>query len=227
MRILHILIAGVLLFVFLSKDMQLIDLILETNLIWAGAVLLFFTGLMFGRLSTRLNAPGNTVKLAGWGLFVSVILALVEYTTEWRQDTVLTRNQTVVLTAAALEPAIEHIIRAEDGLFRTKARINGAPVEAMLDTGASVVLLTYEAARSAGLDVENLVFDVEVMTASGPLNIAEVTLENIAVGRIVLHGVEAAISPRGQRHSNLLGASFLSRLGSAEFSETKAILKKR
>ncbi|MCP5075633.1 MAG: TIGR02281 family clan AA aspartic protease [Rhodobacteraceae bacterium] len=227
MRVVHFIIAGFLLFVFLRRDMQLGDLILDTNLIWAGAAALFLTGLMIGRYSAAKKEDRNTVKLAGWGLFVCIILGLVEYTTEWRQSSVLRQNQQVILSAAAVEPVVEHIIRAQDGLFRTKAQINGVPIPAMLDTGASVVLLTYEAARKTGIDVDNLEFTVPVVTASGPLQIAKVTLDTVKVGQILLRDVEAAVSPKGQQHSNLLGTSFLSRLKSAEFSDTRVILKKR
>ncbi|MCP5088175.1 MAG: TIGR02281 family clan AA aspartic protease [Rhodobacteraceae bacterium] len=227
MRVLHFVIAGLLLFVFLRRDMQLVDLILDTNLIWAGALALFFIGLMIGRYSIKRKDNSDTFKLAGWGLFICLILGLVEYSTEWRQNNVLRQNQEVILSAAAFEPVIVHVIRAKDGLFRTKAKINGVATPAMLDTGATLVLLTYEAAEKAGLAVDDLKFDVPVVTASGPLRVAHVTLDTVRVGQIVLRDVEAAVSPKGQVHSNLLGTSFLSRLKSAEFTDARVILKKR
>jgi aspartyl protease family protein len=82
----------------------------------------------------------------------------------------------------------------------------------MLDTGASSVVLTHEAARAAGLPLEVLSYSVSVDTANGRSRAAPVTLDSLAVGGIVERAVPALIAQPGQLRTNLLGMTFLNRL---------------
>ena len=93
--------------------------------------------------------------------------------------------------------------------------------------GASLVLLNHATALAAGVDVDKLNFEEPVQTASGQLTVARVMLEEVSVGPIELHAVEAAITPPGREHSNLLGASFLAKLESATFRADRATLQQR
>jgi aspartyl protease family protein len=102
------------------------------------------------------------------------------------------------------------------GSFSIGAQVNGARVPMALDTGASSVVLTQEAARAAGLPLELLAYTVNVDTANGRARAAPVTLERLAVGGIVERSVPALIAQPGQLHTSLLGMSFLNRLESWE-----------
>lgn len=98
--------------------------------------------------------------------------------------------------------------------------------KANLDTGASLVLLNYETATAAGIETDTLDYNTPVRTASGLLDIATVTLSEIRIGtRIVATEVEAAVTPKGLDHSNLLGSSFLSQLDGATIANGQVILK--
>ncbi len=227
MRFLHILIAVVLLAVFLRPDTQLLDIVLETHLIWSGGAALFLIGLLFGRFSARWSTPDNSGKIAALGLVVVLLLGLVEYSTEWRKSTILANNQTVTLSAASAESVNSHFIKGKAGLFRTRARVNGIPADMLVDTGATLVLLTWETAQNIGIDMGELVFDEPVISATGSLEIALVTLAELAVGNISLRNVAAAVAPKGQSQSNLLGGSFLSRLDSVVFKNNAAVLRQR
>ena len=68
----------------------------------------------------------------------------------------------------------------------------------VLDTGASSVVLTHDAAVAAGLPVEMIHYTVSVDTANGRAQAAPVTLDRIAVGSIVERQVPALIAPPGQ-----------------------------
>ena len=227
MRYLHILIAAVLLLIFLRPDVQLVDLIVNTNILLASGCALLLFGVLIGQITSGHKPAYNTGKMAFWGVVVAVLLGMVEFTTEWTRKIALADNQTVVLSAASVETASVHITSTDEGLFRTKAEINGQDIDVLLDTGASLVLLNYLTADEIGLDPENLTFSVPVVTASGTMNIAEVTLPSVTVGNIVIPDVAAAVSPAGQIHSNLLGGSFLSRLDTAEFRGDRVILKQK
>ncbi|MBV1864480.1 MAG: TIGR02281 family clan AA aspartic protease [Rhodobacteraceae bacterium] len=226
MRVLHIVIAISLLAVFLRPDTQLKDIVLKADMIWSGGAALLLIGILLGRFSARWPTPKNTLKMAGLGLIVVPLLGLVEYSVEWRRSLTLAQNQTVVLSAAAVESVSSYIVQARDGLFRTKALVNGTSVEMLIDTGATVVLLTYETAQKIGIDVAKLDFSEPVISAAGALEIANITLDHLSIGDISLNNVQAAVSPKGQSHSNLLGASFLSRLDGAVFTGDQVVLRK-
>ena len=95
----------------------------------------------------------------------------------------------------------------------------------VLDTGASAVVLTQEAAKAAGLPLEVLAYNVNVDTANGRTRAAAVTLDRLAVGGIVERSVPALIAQPGQLRTNLLGMSFLNRLESWEVRGDKLIMR--
>ena len=108
------------------------------------------------------------------------------------------------------------VVRGRRGDFAVAAHINGAKVPMVIDTGATSVVLTQEAARAAGLPIEVLDYSVNVDTANGRTRAAPVTLARLAVGNLTEHDVPALVVQRGQLHNNLLGMSFLNRLDSWE-----------
>jgi aspartyl protease family protein len=109
--------------------------------------------------------------------------------------------------------------------FSLSTQVNGAPVSMVLDTGASSVVLTQEAAKAAGLPLEVLSYNVTVDTANGRTRAAAVTLDRIGVGGIVERSVPALIAQPGQLRTSLLGMSFLNRLESWEVRGDKLIMR--
>jgi aspartyl protease family protein len=95
----------------------------------------------------------------------------------------------------------------------------------VLDTGATSVVLTLEAAKAAGLPLEVLAYNVNVDTANGRTRAAAVTLDRLAVGSITERSVPALIVPAGQLRSNLLGMSFLNRLESWEVRGDRLMMR--
>jgi len=109
--------------------------------------------------------------------------------------------------------------------FSLSTQVNGAPVSMVLDTGASSVVLTQEAAKAAGLPLEVLSYNVTVDTANGRTRAAAVTLDRIGVGGIVERSVPALIAQPGQLRTSVLGMSFLNRLESWEVRGDKLIMR--
>jgi aspartyl protease family protein len=108
------------------------------------------------------------------------------------------------------------IARGQSGEFSLLAKINGVNAPMVIDTGATSVVLSYETAKAAGLPLELLEYDVDVETASGHTKAARLTLDRLAIGKLVERSVPALVAPRGQMKTNLLGMSFLDRLESWE-----------
>lgn len=117
--------------------------------------------------------------------------------------------------AEAREPADDGVrsvrLRAErNGHFFVVAKVNGVPVRFMVDTGATVVALSGEDARRAG--VRSGRRDLEThWTANGSVRVAPVRLREVAVGSILIREVDAVVNERMDGVS-LLGMSFLRRL---------------
>lgn len=228
MRWVYLAIAAILGIVFLRADVQLVDLVLNANLKWSAIAAVFLVGLLVGQIIRKFQPDSKTLKYAGWGVFVTLVLGLLEYSVEWQRDIVLADNQTVILTAASVEAVSQHYITAKRGLFLTDASFNTAHADALIDTGASIVLVNYATAKAAGIDVDALKFTTPVTTASGPLKIAQITLDEIRLGNtIVARNVPAAVTPKGLSHSNLLGGSFLLQMDQTVVRKDQMILSQR
>jgi clan AA aspartic protease (TIGR02281 family) len=124
---------------------------------------------------------------------------------------------------AASKRAVQ-IERAQNGEFALQARINGSIAPMVIDTGATSVVLTYETAKAAGLPLEMLEYDVDVETAGGHTKAARLTLDRLAIGKLVERSVPALVVPRGQMKTNLLGMSYLNRLESWEVRADRLML---
>jgi aspartyl protease family protein len=133
---------------------------------------------------------------------------------------------TPVHAPAAGVPA--RLPKAADGHFWAEAMIDDGQqsraVRLMVDTGASVVALTRADAARLGLKLEPSDFSGTVVTASGPVRAAPVSLQAVAVAGARVERVEALVVEHGLPHS-LLGMSYLGRLSS--FSATPAALTLR
>jgi aspartyl protease family protein len=125
---------------------------------------------------------------------------------------------------AASAPRAVQIARGQGGEFALQAKINGVAAPMVIDTGATSVVLTYETAKAAGLPLELLEYDVDVETAGGHTKAARLTLDRLAIGKLVERSVPALVVPHGQMKTNLLGMSFLDRLESWEVHPDKLML---
>ena len=117
------------------------------------------------------------------------------------------------------------ISRGQAGEFGLQAKINGVNAPMVIDTGATSVVLTYETAKAAGLPLELLEYDVDLETAAGHTKAARLTLDRLAIGKLVERSVPALVVPHGQMKTNLLGMSFLDRLESWEVRADSLMLR--
>jgi aspartyl protease family protein len=120
---------------------------------------------------------------------------------------------------------IVQISRGQGGEFALRATINGVHAPMVIDTGATSVVLTFETAKAAGLPLELLDYNVDVETAGGHTKAARLTLNRLAIGKLVERSVPALVVPRGQMKTNLLGMSFLDRLESWEVRADSLMLR--
>ena len=126
--------------------------------------------------------------------------------------------------AAARGRAVQ-LARGETGDFQIATEVNGKRVPMVLDTGATAVVLTHDAAKAAGLPLEMIKYTVNIDTANGRTHAAAVTLDRIAIGGILEKSVPALIAQPGQLKTSLLGMSFLNRLQSWEVRGDRLLLR--
>jgi aspartyl protease family protein len=116
-------------------------------------------------------------------------------------------------------------VRADpNGHFVFDASINGRPVTMMADTGATVVVLSFEDAEKLGLSPRSLDFSGAAKTANGIARVAPLTLDRVRIDDITLHDVPAAVAERGALSINLLGMSFLSKLSRFQMKGSELVL---
>lgn len=113
-----------------------------------------------------------------------------------------------------------------DGHYRVEARINGVRERLLIDTGASMVLLPYEAIHEFGIDPDTLDYSTPVTTANGQSTVASVTIDVIRIGPIEVFDVPAAVAQPGRLKMGLLGMSFLDKLEETSFRGDRLILRK-
>jgi len=114
------------------------------------------------------------------------------------------------------------IPKAQDGHFWANATVNSHAVHFLVDTGATVVVLTQADAQRLGFDLSSLTYDRKVITAMGATQAARVTLASVGVGESTVHNVDALIIPQGG--TSLLGMSYLGRLSRIEATPSSLVL---
>ena len=160
-------------------------------------------------------------------IWLAIVLALaVGYTYRFELREVADRVMAEFVPGhAATRGRTVQVARGQGGNFMVVTQVNGARLPMILDTGASSVVLTHEAAKAAGLPLEVLSYSVTVDTANGRARAAPVTLQTIGVGGIVEREVAALIAQPGQLRQSLLGMSFLNRLEGWEVRGDRLVLR--
>lgn len=111
------------------------------------------------------------------------------------------------------------------GHYFANAEINGRPVDVLVDSGASIVALSYDDAQRAGVLVRDSDFTQRVNTANGVARVAPVMLDRVSIGNITVRNVPAAVTERGSLGTSLLGMSFLGRLQRVDMRAGTLILQ--
>ena len=115
------------------------------------------------------------------------------------------------------------IERGYSGHFYTVAEVNDEPIRFVVDTGASVVALTQEDARRAGVAFDPGAFAVVAQGASGAVRGQEVVLRDVALdGKRVAEVHAVVLEGLGV---SLLGQNYLRHLDTVSISGDRMTLR--
>jgi aspartyl protease family protein len=170
-----------------------------------------------------------------WAIWVLVgtLLAVARILPQLTAPSQPQGNQVAAVQAPAPTPAQKpgsgpketEIVPDSRGHHRTFATVAGRNFQVLVDTGASLVVLTEMDASNMGFRPRPHEFTVPLATANGSIRGARYRIDSLKVGAITLHNVDAVVLPRGALQISLLGQSFLRRLASYEVKAGRLILR--
>jgi len=117
-------------------------------------------------------------------------------------------------SSATSAPSGRRVVIDQDmrGHFTASFKLNGRAVDAMVDTGATLVAINLSTARRAGVKVAASDFTREVNTANGKAKAAVARIDKLQIGKITVEDVDAVVLEDKALQGTLVGMSFLSRL---------------
>jgi aspartyl protease family protein len=111
------------------------------------------------------------------------------------------------------------------GHFFTEGAVNGGQQRFLVDTGASAVVLSASDAKRLALDYLKGA-KARVHTAGGVVGAYRLRLDQVRVGGIELHNVDAVVIEEGLGGAALLGMSFLNRVEMKREGETMTLIRR-
>ncbi len=160
---------------------------------------------------------GKTAQqLAIWALIFLGVIAAYGLWSDIR-STVMPQQSVLSETGQISVP------RAQDGHYYLTLTVNGEPVDFLVDTGASQMVLNADAARRVGIETDNLAFLGRAMTANGEVRTARVKLDSVVLGPVTDRNVAAWVN-QGELEQSLLGMGYLQRFSGFEISNNTLIL---
>ena len=153
-----------------------------------------------------------------WGLIFVGIIAVAGLWSDIRRD-VIPRQSAVIEGARIVVP------RSWDGHYYLTLKADGAPVEFIVDTGATEIVLSRQDAVRAGIDPEKLIYSGIASTANGTVRTARTALDKLEIGPIVDRNVAVWVN-EGEMEGSLLGMAYLRRFERLQISDGRLVLER-
>lgn len=167
------------------------------------------SALLIGLFSMYRSQPGTALRHAAiWVLIFAGAVVLYGFADELERQLMPSVAQQVGEDTIALT-------RGPNGHFRAELEIEGTPVTALVDTGATDLVLTKADARRIGFDPDALAYTRRAMTANGMVRGAPVRLETLVIGPFTLRDVPGVVN-EGALSTSLLGMRVLDRFAGFE-----------
>ena len=174
---------------------------------YAAFLVVLLVGLVLTSLPRR-NVGRAVRQLGVWALiFVGVTVAFGTL-----HDV---RNE---LPAQTYAGSVVEVPRGPGGHYFLTLTLDGTPVDFMVDTGATDIVLSHADAERVGIDADRVFFSGIAQTANGIVRTGSVRIDEVRLGPIADHDVSVAVT-EGEMPSSLLGMSYLERFGSIRIED--------
>lgn len=108
---------------------------------------------------------------------------------------------------------------ARNGSYYLQASINGRyRTEFLVDTGATISIISKKSAQAAGININNFKKVIEVHTANGKMN-TKCGFANIVIEPLTFPNLEVCVALHDNLDKDILGTNFLDRFDSYRFSK--------
>jgi aspartyl protease family protein len=174
--------------------------------------------LVIGRVPTLGRTLRSVSTLGLMGVLLLVVLQLSRL--DSRFDMAVPQ---LGLPEQVVEGRATRIPLAPDGHYWLRATVNGAPVDFLVDTGATLTAVSAETAERIGLEPRGAGIPVRMQTANGSVAAQLTTIGELKFGNVTARGIDAIIAP-GLGPTNVIGMNVLSRLASVQFANRTMIL---
>lgn len=168
-------------------------------------------------MSQRGNLGKTAQQASVWGLIFVGVIAAVGMWSDIR-NTVSPRQQ--------IDAAGEIVLpRQPNGHYYLTLDVNDVPVDFVVDTGASQIVLSQEDAARVGIDPASLRYLGVANTANGQVRTAPVWLDRISLGEMQDFEVPAVVND-GQMDGSLLGMTYLDSFDTIQIRNGELILQR-
>lgn len=185
------------------------------RIIYLGLILVAVGGWFFAE--SRRDLGRNARMALVWGLIFVGIVAAYGLWGDVRND-ILPRQ-------SAIADGVIEVPVGRDGHYRLTLTMNGQPVEFIVDTGASAVVLSRADANRIGLNPDSLRFGQTALTANGRVSTAPAIVATVELEGITDRDLPVSVSG-GEMDMSLLGMTYLERFDEIAISSGKLVLRR-
>lgn len=185
---------------------------LPQSMVMLAALVAMVLGVLGSLVFRRLPALGRALRsVSTLGLMGVLLLVVLQLS---RMDP---RFEMAVpelgLPKQAVQGSETRVPLAPDGHFWLHAKVNGVPVNFLVDTGATLTAVSAETAERVGLEPRDAGIPVRMQTANGMVPAQLTTIDDLRFGSVAARGLDAIIAP-GLGSTNVIGMNLLTRLAS-------------
>ena len=171
-------------------------------------------------LMARTQGIGQSLRqLLLWGLiFVGVAAGYGLWQDITREDSIAVSGEGAVVLRAG-----------RNGHFHLGLEVNGTPVDFIIDTGASDLVLSQDDAARVGFDPRSLAYLGRARTANGIVGLARVTLDEVVLAHedlVIRDRDVSAYVNEGELDVSLLGMGYLRRYARTSIEGDRLILER-
>lgn len=167
--------------------------------------------LVLSALSIRKLSAGMVVKsLLTWAVIALVLFLVIDRREELGA---LARGglQSLGVAEQSVEGGTVRIRRSLDGHYWATAELDGIERRMLVDSGATLTVLSQSTAAAAGIEPRVGGFPVILQTAGGTISARRATIGELRIGTLTMRDVGVVILP-GEGELNVIGMNVLSRL---------------